>query len=48
MKTNQEFTVNEFAKMCNTTVRTINHYEELGLITPHKTLEPGYRIMDFH
>ena len=48
MKTNQEFTVNEFAKMCNTTVRTINHYEELGLIKPHKTLENGYRLFHLH
>ena len=46
MKTNEEYTVNEFAKLCNTTVRTINHYEELGLIKPHKILENGYRL--FH
>ena len=46
MKTNEEYTVNEFAKLCNITVRTINHYEELGLIKPHKILENGYRL--FH
>ena len=48
MKTNQEYTVNEFAKLCNTTVRTINHYEELGLIKPHKILENGYRLFHLH
>ena len=48
MKTNQEYTVNEFAKLCNTTVRTINHYEELDLIKPHKILENGYRLFHLH
>lgn len=46
MKRKHEYTVNEFAKLCNTTVRTINHYEELGLIKPYHVLENGYRL--FH
>ena len=48
MKSKLEYTVNEFAKICNTTVRTINHYEELGLIQPHKVLENGYRLFHFY
>ena len=48
MKAKLEYTVNEFAKICNTTVRTINHYEELGLIHPHRILENGYRLFHFY
>lgn len=48
MKNKNELTVNEFAKICNTTIRTINHYQELGLIQPAKILDNGYRIFTIH
>ena len=48
MKANHEYTVNEFAKICNTTVRTINHYEQLGLIHPARILDNGYRLFSIH
>lgn len=48
MKSKHEYTVNEFAKICNTTVRTINHYEELGLLQPSRVLDNGYRLFSIH
>lgn len=48
MKNKNELSVNEFAKICNTTIRTINHYQELGLIQPAKILDNGYRIFTIH
>ncbi|MBQ7888274.1 MAG: MerR family transcriptional regulator [Erysipelotrichaceae bacterium] len=48
MKHKNELTVNEFAKICNTTIRTINHYQDLGLIQPSKVLDNGYRIFTIH
>ena len=48
MKNKNELSVNEFAKICNTTLRPINHYQELGLIQPAKILDNGYRIFTIH
>lgn len=34
--------INEFAKYCNTTPRSLRHYEKLGLIAPQRNSN-GYR-----
>lgn len=36
--------IGEFSKLCGVTVKTLHHYEKLGLITPSK-VDPwtGYR-----
>ena len=39
-----EYTIGEFAKLCNITPRALKHYEELGLIKPVRILENGYRM----
>ncbi|MEZ4441093.1 MAG: MerR family transcriptional regulator [Polyangiaceae bacterium] len=36
--------VGELAKRCGKTVRAIHHYENLGLLTPHKRSKGRYRL----
>ena len=36
--------VGELAKTCGKTVRAIHHYEDLGLLTPHKRSKGRYRL----
>jgi DNA-binding transcriptional MerR regulator len=36
--------VGELAKKCGKTVRAIHHYENLGLLTPHKRSKGRYRL----
>ena len=36
--------VGELAKACGKTVRAIHHYENLGLLTPHKRSKGRYRL----
>jgi len=36
--------VGELARRCDKTVRAIHHYEELGLLKPHKRSKGGYRL----
>ncbi|GAA0466134.1 MerR family transcriptional regulator [Alkalibacillus silvisoli] len=35
--------VNEVAKLVGISVRTLHHYDEIGLLTPNKDQESGYR-----
>lgn len=37
--------INEFAKLCNSSARSLRHYEKLGLILPRRTIN-GYREYD--
>jgi DNA-binding transcriptional MerR regulator len=36
--------VHEFAEMAGVTVRTLHHYDHLGLLKPHRRTESGYRL----
>jgi DNA-binding transcriptional MerR regulator len=37
-------TVGEIAKVSGVSVRTLHHYDEIGLLTPSKRTEAGYRM----
>lgn len=41
-----EYTVGELAKRAGLTVRTLHHYEKLGLLLPSGRSEAGYRLYD--
>lgn len=34
----------EFARLCNTTKETLRHYRDIGLLTPARTEQNGYRL----
>ncbi len=36
--------VKEVADLVGISVRTLHHYDEIGLLTPEKTTDSGYRI----
>ena len=38
------YRVHEFAEMAGVTVRTLHHYDHLGLLKPHRRTESGYRL----
>lgn len=38
------YTVGEVAKLANVSVRTLHHYDELGLLIPSERSEAGYRL----
>ncbi len=38
--------VGELAKRCGLTVRTLHHYDEIGLLVPSARSESGYRLYD--
>ena len=40
------YTVGELATMAGITVRTLHHYDEIGLLTPSGRSRSGYRIYD--
>lgn len=41
---NKKYKIGEFSKLCRVTVKTLRHYEELGLLTPAEVDEwTGYR-----
>lgn len=40
--------INEVAKLTGVTVRTLHYYDEIGLLTPSKITESGYRIYDYN
>jgi DNA-binding transcriptional MerR regulator len=40
---NSTYTVREFAKLANVTIRTLHHYEQVGLLKPGRTTA-GYRV----
>lgn len=39
-------TVTEIAKLAHTSVRTLHHYDAIGLLKPTKITEAGYRLYD--
>jgi len=39
-------TVNEVSKLSGISVRTLHHYDEIGLLRPTTTTEAGYRLYD--
>ena len=39
-------TVNELAKLVGVSVRTLHHYDAIGLLKPAKVTESGYRLYD--
>lgn len=42
--TRSYYQVREFAKRSGVTIRTLHHYDQLGLLTPAETTESGYRL----
>ena len=44
MTTDQAYTVGEVAKLAHVSVRTLHHYDELGLLEPSERSEAGYRL----
>lgn len=42
-----KFKIGEFSKLCFVTVKTLRHYEKIGLLSPHEVDEwTGYRYYD--
>jgi DNA-binding transcriptional MerR regulator len=41
-------TVGELAAMAGVTVRTLHHYDRIGLLTPSGRTPAGYRVYDLH
>jgi MerR family transcriptional regulator, thiopeptide resistance regulator len=41
-------TVSEVAALAGVTVRTLHHYDEIGLVVPSGRTEAGYRLYDAH
>ena len=39
-------TVNQLAKQCSVSVRTLHYYDAIGLLKPAQTTEAGYRLYD--
>jgi len=39
-----EYTVKALASLANITVRTLHHYDKIGLLKPSRTSDAGYRI----
>ena len=39
-------TVNEVSKLSGISVRTLHHYDEIGLLKPTSVTEAGYRLYD--
>jgi MerR family transcriptional regulator, thiopeptide resistance regulator len=40
------WTIGEVARMADVTVRTLHHYDDLGLLSPAARTESGYRLYD--
>ena len=43
----KEMTVGEIARLAGVTVRTLHHYDEIGLVTPTDRTEAGYRLYGY-
>ena len=41
-------TVNEISKLTGVSVRTLHHYDDIGLLKPSSVTEKGYRLYDDH
>lgn len=44
MNTKKEYTVHELAKIAGISVRTLHHYDQIGLLKPGKRTDAGYRL----
>lgn len=44
METEQAVTVGVLARLAGVTVRTLHHYDEIGLVSPEERSEAGYRL----
>jgi len=44
--TTMTHTIGEVARMSGVTVRTLHHYDEIGLLEPRRRTEAGYRVYD--
>jgi DNA-binding transcriptional MerR regulator len=44
--TTQDYSIQEIARVANTTSRTLRHYDEVGLVPPTRVGENGYRYYD--
>ncbi len=44
MRRTLALTVGELAKLANITVRTLHHYDEIGLVRPSQRSDAGYRL----
>lgn len=44
--TTQDWSIQEIARIANTTSRTLRHYDEVGLVAPTRVGENGYRYYD--
>ncbi len=38
------YTVSQVARMASVTVRTLHHYDEIGLLVPSRRSASGYRL----
>lgn len=43
-KRSKSYTIGELAKLAGVTVRTLHHYDQMGLLTPSGRTEAGYRL----
>ena len=43
MRKNTTFSVSELSKLAGVSVRTLHHYDQVGLLKPHRRLANGYR-----
>ena len=41
-----QLTINQVAKLCGITVRTLHYYDGIGLLSPSSVAENGYRMYD--
>ncbi|MEA2002061.1 MAG: MerR family transcriptional regulator [Actinomycetota bacterium] len=46
MTANEGLTVGAVARLAGVTVRTLHHYDEIGLVVPERRAESGYRIYE--
>lgn len=46
MKTEQEWSIQQIAKLAGTTSRTLRHYDDIGLLAPSSVGHNGYRYYD--
>ena len=37
-------TIKEVSKACNVSVRTLHHYDQIGLLSPSERTDAGYRL----
>jgi len=44
--TTQDWSIQEIARVANTTSRTLRHYDEVGLVPPSRVGQNGYRYYD--